>query len=476
MLPAETIDLIYLDPPFFSNRQYEVIWGDEAEVRSFRDRWAGGIQVYIEWMRERLREIHRVLKPTGSVYLHCDPHASHYLKVMMDEVFGGQYFRNEIVWKRTTAHNSAKRFGPIHDTLLYYSKGASPVWTDPRTDYDPGYLDKYYRFHDGDGRLYWRADLCAAGVRNGRSGVPWRNLDPTAKGMHWRFTVDRLDALDAEGRIYWPQGGTGWPQYKRFRDELKGKTVPDIWDDIDRINPVGRERVGYPTQKPESLLARIITSSSRQGDIVLDPFCGCGTTLVVAHQLKRKWIGIDISPTACSLMYKRLVMNGAHPRYPLNMPTDVEALRALRPFEFQNWTIDRVTGRQANRKSGDMGIDGWTFFLHDPIQIKQSDRVGRNVIDNFETAITRAGRKRGYLIAFSFTKNAREEVARARRGGLTIELLTVRDLLERQEWVMGRMGYTDPAAQLAAMPVFDSSRHSAEELIESEVLGVGLSS
>jgi len=474
-LPAECIDLIYLDPPFFSNRQYEVIWGDEAEVRSFRDRWAGGIQVYIEWMRERLREIHRVLKPTGSVYLHCDPHASHYLKVMMDEVFGGRNFRNEIVWKRTSAHSSAKRYGPVHDIILFYSRGESPEWNPQFAPHGAAYLASHYKNRDSTGRQFTLSDLTASGVRNGSSGQPWRGFEPALKGNHWKFTIEGLERLDAEGRLYWPSKG-GWPRYRRFLDEGKGTPLQDVWTDLDPVNAKARERVGYPTQKPQSLLARIITSSSREGDVVLDPFCGCGTTLVVADQLKRHWIGIDISPTACSLMYKRLVLNGAHPRYPLNMPTDVEALKALRPFEFQNWIIDRVTGRQANRKSGDMGIDGWTFFLHDPIQIKQSERVGRNVIDNFETAITRAGRTRGYLIAFSFTKNAREEVARARRSGLTIELLTVRDLLERQEWVMGRMGYTDPAAQLAAMPVFDSSRHSAEELIESEVSGAGLSS
>ncbi|MGH7778100.1 MAG: DNA methyltransferase, partial [Candidatus Dormibacterales bacterium] len=197
VLVPDSVDLAYLDPPFFSNRQYEVIWGDEAEVRSFEDRWAGGIQVYIEWMRERLMEIRRVLKPTGSIYLHCDPHASHYLKVMMDDVFGASNFRNEIIWKRTTAHSSAKRYGPVHDTLLYYSKTDRVIWNDLRIDYDPAYLAKYYRFDDGDGRLYWRDNLCAAGVRHGQSGMPWRSLDVAAKGMHWKFTVERLDQLDA---------------------------------------------------------------------------------------------------------------------------------------------------------------------------------------------------------------------------------------------------------------------------------------
>jgi site-specific DNA-methyltransferase (adenine-specific) len=207
---------------------------------------------YLTMMAPRLRELHRVLKPTGSLYLHCDPAASHYLKVILDAIFGGSNFRNEIVWKRTTAHSSAKKYAPVHDTLLYYVKTPSAVWNAPRTDYAQEYLDKYYRFDDGDGRLYWRNSLTAAGVRKGSSGLPWRGIDVAATGQHWKFTRERLDQLDAEGRIYWPPNG-GFPQIKRYRDELKGKAVPDIWDDIDRINPVSSERLGYPTQKPEAL-------------------------------------------------------------------------------------------------------------------------------------------------------------------------------------------------------------------------------
>ena len=430
-LPSESVDLIYLDPPFFSNRVYEVIWGDEAEVRSFEDRWDGGMQHYVGWMRERVVELRRVLKQSGSLYLHCDPHASHYLKTMLDEVFGMGAFRSEVIWKRTSAHSSAKRWGPIHDVLLYYAAG-NPTWNAPRTGYTDEYLNKYYRFDDGDGRLYWRADLCAAGVRNGESGKPWRGFDVTAKGMHWKFTVGRLDELDAEGRIYWAKGGTGWPQYKRYREELKGKAVGDIWDDIDRINPVGRERLGYPTQKPEALLRRIIEASSNSGDVVLDPFCGCGTTVTVAERLQRRWIGIDISPTAVNLMRRRLLKdtNGNCQPSVEGMPTTVDALRALKPFEFQNWVIAKVWGTSAPRKSGDMGIDGYSFMVHEPIQVKQSEKVGRNVVDNFETAMRRAGKTTGYIIAFSFTKDAKEEVARAKwHDKLDIRLHSVQSLL-----------------------------------------------
>jgi DNA modification methylase len=432
--PAECIDLIYLDPPFFSNRHYEVIWGDEAEVRSFEDRWAGGIRHYIDWMEPRLRLMQKVLKPEGSIYLHCDPSASHYLKVLMDEIFGPRNFRNEVIWKRTTAHSSAKRWGPVHDTILYYGNGKPPIWNAPREDYDPGYLDRYYKFDDGDGRLHWRADLCASGVREGRSGMPWRGIDPSDKGMHWKFTIDRLEELDAEGRIYWPPRGT-MPQYKRYRDELKGKAVSDIWAEIDRINPVGGERLGYPTQKPEALLERIVRASSDEGDVVLDPFCGCGTTIAVAQRLKREWIGIDISPTAVNLMKRRMSKLGASARTE-GLPTTDADLKALKPFEFQNWVIQRVLGTHSPRKSGDMGIDGYSFFEQLPIQVKQSERVGRNVVDNFETAVERSGKHMGYIVAFSFTKGAYEEVARAKaQGKVAIVLVKVEDLIRVGELI-----------------------------------------
>jgi adenine specific DNA methylase Mod len=214
-LPTESVDLIYLDPPFFSNRVYEVIWGDEAEVRSFEDRWEGGIQHYIGWMRERAVEMHRVLKSTGSLYLHCDPHASHYLKVLLDELFGSTMFRNEIVWKRTGAHSSAKRYGPVHDTLLYYGRSPRITWNEVRMEYDDDYVRRYYKYDDGDGRLYWRNSLTAAGVRKGSSGEPWRGIDISATGQHWKFTTETLDALDEAGKIYWPPGGRHFPQIKR---------------------------------------------------------------------------------------------------------------------------------------------------------------------------------------------------------------------------------------------------------------------
>jgi DNA modification methylase len=469
--PDACVDLIYLDPPFFSNRVYEVIWGDEAEVRSFEDRWAGGIQNYIDWMEERASELHRVLKPTGSLFLHCDPHASHYLKVMLDRVFGMSKFRNDIIWKRTNAHSSAKKFAPVHDTILYYAKGNNPVWNSPRTEYTDEYLDKYYRFDDGDGRLYWRADLTASGVRNGESGKPWRGFDPGLKGRHWKFAASALDELDRQGRIYFATGGQGWPQYKRYRDELKGKSVADIWDDIDRINPVGSERLGYPTQKPIALLQRIIEVASNEGDIVLDPFCGCGTTIEAAERLRRRWIGIDISATAMEVMRRRLLKIGCQPAIE-KQPDTIESLKELRPFEFQNWIITQVNGTQSPRKVGDMGIDGFWFFTREPIQVKQSEHVGRNVVDNFETALRRANEKAGYIIAFSFTKGAVEEVARAKQDGLDIRLIKVAEVLLRTKRASNFSRKFGPQPDENNLPLPEprkaSEMRSAAELLESE--------
>ncbi len=394
--PADCIDLIYLDPPFFSNKQYEVIWGDEAEVRSFEDRWEGGIQVYIAWMRERVMELHRILKPTGSLYLHCDWHASHYLKVMMDDIFGRENFLNNVVWCYGLGGSSSRYWPRKHDDILWYCKKR----------------DAHY------------------------------------------FEAAQVPATS-----------------NRMKGEMK--KAPDYWD-IPTINNMAKERLGYPTQKPEELLMRIVESSSRKSEIVLDPFAGCGTAIVVAQQLGRQWIGIDISPTAVGLMKRRMEKVGAAGFRLVGMPVSEEQLRALKPFEFQNWVIQRFNGTHSPRKSGDMGIDGYSFFEHLPIQVKQSQSVGRNVVDNFETAVERGGKEKGYIVAFSFTRGAHEEAAAAKaRKGIDILLVSVADLLiDATDLVTpesGQLFGEDVPLPKAAPP---EARPSAEELIASDK-GVG---
>lgn len=353
-IAKESVDLIYADPPFFTNRKYEVIWGDEGEVRSFEDRWEGGIEVYAAWMTERLRACHRVLKPTGSMYLHCDWHASHHLRLALDTVFGRENFLNNIVWLYGLGGSSPRYWPRKHDDILWYSKQP----------------DKHY------------------------------------------FNAPMTPAKSV-----------------RMRGQMK--KVVDYWD-IPSINNMAKERVGYPTQKPEALLERIVQSSSRKQDTILDPFCGCGTALVVAERLGRRWIGIDVSPTATRVIKTRLGAAGSKEVEMISLPTTVAEIRALEPFEFQNWVVrDRFNGVVGPR-GGDKGIDGYSFMVHDPIQVKQSDGVGRNVVDNFHAAIRRAGKKKGWLVALGFGKGAHEEAARVKREDkIEIVLLTVEELLSK---------------------------------------------
>jgi len=433
-LPAASVDLAYLDPPFFSNRRYEVIWGDEAEVRSFEDRWAGGIQVYIEWMRERLIEVYRVLRPTGSLYLHCDPSASHYLRVMLDDVFGRSNFRSEIIWKRSSAHSDTKQgrrqHGRIHDVILFYSKGSTWTWNPVYQPYDPAYVGKFYRHVEPETRRrYTLSDITAPGGADPAKRNPHYEFMGVTR--YWRYSRDTMERLAAEGRIVQSARGKV-PRQKRYLDEMPGVPLQDLWTDIQPVSAQGTERMGFPTQKPVALLKRILETSTNPGDIVLDAFCGCGTTLVAAESTKRprRWIGIDISPTAVELMRRRLEAMNVTAKL-VGMPDSEAMLRTLKPFEFQNWIIQKLGGTHAPRKSGDLGVDGYWFFTHDPIQVKQSDSVGRNVVDNFEAAIERNGKRKGYIVGFDFTRGAAEEVARVKRTReIEIVLMPVRDILD----------------------------------------------
>lgn len=471
-MPSDSVDLIYLDPPFFSSRVYEVIWGDEAEVRSFEDRWDGGVMHYVLWMRDRVRLLHRVLKPTGTLYLHCDPHASHYLKVMLDDLFGITNFRNEIIWKRTGAKGLASaRMPNNHDTILSYSKSKTPTWN-PEVLFQPYDMDgldekteEKYNLADPDGRRYQLTSLI--NPNHDRPNLTYEFLGVTRV---WRWTKDRMEAAYASGRVVQTAPGR-IPRMKRYLDEQRGKPIGDTWTDVQPLNSRARERLGYPTQKPEALLRRIIEASSNPGDVVLDPFCGCGTTISVAQQTGRRWIGIDVSLTAINIIRARLsrIPGADRARY-VGLPEDPQSLYELRPFEFQNWVIRRFFGTHSPRKSNDMGIDGYSFLVGNPIQVKRSYDVGRNVVDNFETAMRRGGHDTGYIVGFSFTRNAREEVARARvQDDLDIRLITVEQLLDEMrlpDRIPELATVSDlplpPARGIDALP-------SAEELIASDL-------
>jgi DNA modification methylase len=382
-IPDDTIDLIYADPPFFSNKDYEVIFDDGAEIRSFQDRWKGGIYHYIGWMKERCVEIQRILKPTGSFYLHCDWHAGHYLKVMLDEIFGMNNFQNEIIWFYKTGGASKKRFSRKHDTIYFYSKNDNYNFNLQK---ERSYMMHKYGFKKSD------------------------------------FAIDEKNGL----------------QYSIV-------FLKDVWE-IPSIGSATRERLGYPTQKPEKLLERIVKASSNEGDIVFDPFCGCGTTLAVAHKLNRQWIGIDVSPTACKLIKRRLENVKCSDVEIFGMPLSIKELHTLDPFEFQNWIVGSMGGTVNKRKTGDKGIDGWTYMNREPIQIKQSEHVGRKVVDEFVNALNRhyktakiasteRGEKsfimKGKIVAFNFTKGVYEEIARLKReDNIDIEVLTVEEVLK----------------------------------------------
>ncbi len=302
--------------------EYPAAW---AVIDWSRMTYGDDMGAFLCFMGVRLMEMRRVLRPDGSIYLHCDPTASHYLKTLMDAIFGRKQFRNEIAWQRTNAHNSARRYGPVHDMLLFYSNSDAYHWSDPRLEYSEEYIERHYRHTDPDtGRRFQRVDLTGSGTRNGESGLPWQGVNPTAVGRHWALpgavltkhdinagTVQqKLDALNAAGAIYWPEKSSGKPRLKRYADELAGLAIPDVWTDINPISAHAIERMGYPTQKPLALYDRIIKASSNAGDVVLDPFCGCATTPIAAERLGRQWVGMDIWEGAHEIVIKRLGQEG----------------------------------------------------------------------------------------------------------------------------------------------------------------------
>ena len=413
---TDGVRLCYIDPPFATRREFV---GSRNE-RAYEDRVAGA--EFVEFLRRRLILIHQLLSSDGSLYVHLDMRKAHYIKVLLDELFGEHNFRNEIVWKRTVGtHGSAKRYVVVHDVLLYYTKSADPVWTDVREDYAQEYLDKYYRFDDGDGRLYWRADLTGAGVSGGETGQPWRGFNPTKKGRHWSVPPKVLDQLDAEGRIYWPPGGTGWPQFKRYRDELKGKPASDVWVDIDRMNSVATERTGFPTQKPEALMTRVIEASSRPGDLVLDCFAGSGSTLAAAEKAPsgpRRWIGVDSSKFAIYTTQARLLRN-AGKRSPANAFThfnaglyDYAALRDLPWPAYKEFVLQLFQCRAKAETVGGVTFDG---FMGDHrvlvynFKEHPEAKIGRSFVEDLAAVLGERLGARCFIIAPAVTVEPYED-------------------------------------------------------------------
>ena len=461
-LPDKCVDLIYIDPPFNSNRNYEVFWGETKEKRAFEDRHAS-TAAYIDFMRPRCVELARVLKKTGSFYYHCDWHASHYVKIMLDQVFGENNFINEVVWKRQTSHNDAKQgskhYGRLHDVLLFYCGGDEDyIWNQQYLPLDESYIESHYSQVDEKGRRFQWGDLRAPGGAAPSKGNPHYKV--LGVDGYWRYTQEKMEEFIREGRVAIPAGGEV-PRYKRFLDESKGLPVGSVWDDINPINSQAKESLGYPTQKPLPLLERIIQTSSNENDIVLDAFCGCGTALVAAQKLKRQWIGIDVSPTACRVMAKRLrdvcglpedealwkVGRGFVVR---DLPWSEEKLRAIPPFEFENWAVIALGGIPNKTQVGDHGIDGRIYpvsaaperrgkakgefdftDLWYPIQVKQRDKAGSPDIRDFEGVMTTHDRTKGFFISFDYSDDALKEIDHFfRTTGKVVVPLTVREILD----------------------------------------------
>lgn len=536
----ESVDLIYLDPPFNSNADYNVLFAEHdgtpahAQFKAFEDTWTwdteaaanfqdavqnGGEEVakamtafrtflgtsdmlaYLSNMAPCLVELRRVLKPTGSIYLHCDPTASHYLKLLTDAVFGPGNFRSEIIWRRTGAHNKANRYAPIHDVILLASKTQQMKWNLPKRPYMRQHVEENF-VQEGQ---RWRTDyygnvLTGSGTRNGESGKPWRGINPTEKGRHWAIpgklieevkeetgkdlsslgTLAKLERLYELGYVKITEG-QAWPEYSHYIDPARGQSVSDIWafqpytqglvfgtdegidEDVRWLSTRDQERLGYPTQKPEGLLQRIIEASSNEGDVVLDPFCGCGTTIAVAQRLNRRWIGIDITHLAINLIKVRLrdaFGVKAEETYqvigePVSVP-DAKQLAKDDPFQFQCWALGLVGARPVQVKRGaDKGIDGRLFFHDGPEkddtkQVVISVKGGKNVtvkdLRDLVGVVNREKAAIGVLITMTPpTKPMKTEAAAAGfynspacTSHPRLQILTIKDLLAGRKTNMPR--------------------------------------
>ena len=494
-VPDESVDLIYLDPPFNSNASYNVLFkersGEEspAQIKAFTDTWEwtqesertfeqeiitnpttppnvkdmitafqqfigrNAMMAYLVMMTPRLVELRRVLKPTGSIYLHCDPTASHYLKLLMDAVFGNQNFRNEIVWKRADSKGDtgqgAKHFGRVNDTILFYTKTSSSVFQPQYGPLDPDYVDRFYRYTDPDGRRYKLDNMLGPG------GAAKGNPEYEVMGVtrHWRYSKVRMQGLIDEGRVVQTNPGTV-PMYKRYLDESRGTPVSTNWSDISFVRGWSKERLGYPTQKPQALLERIIEASSNEGDVVLDPFCGCGTAVAAAEKLKRQWIGVDVTHLAVALMKNRLktgfnIVPGKDYDV-VGEPADVGSARALAEqdrYQFQFWAMSLLEAfpREESKRGADRGIDGVLHFLDGPrnsprkavVQVK-SGKVSSPLIRDLKGTVDREKAALGLFITLEDpTRDMRAEAVSAgfyhsetwQRDYPKIQIRTIHDLL-----------------------------------------------
>lgn len=489
-LPGDHVDLIYLDPPFNSNAGYNQLFkspdgsGSTAQIEAFNDTWHWGdtaedayqavrrspnaaaaqmlsamrgflgendMMAYLAMMAVRLIELHRVLKPTGSLYLHCDPTASHYLKILLDGIFGAENFKNEITWKRTSAHSDGGKYGRNTDIVLFFAKSKQWTWNQVFSSYDEKYVEGF-RNLDPDGRRWTDADATAKGLSGG-------GYDYEYKGIRslWRYPLKTMEKLDAENRLHFTKNGG--IRLKRYLDEAKGLPVQALWDDIPPLNSQSQERLGYPTQKPVALLERILSASSNPGDVVLDPFCGCGTTVHAAEKLGRKWIGIDVTHLAIGLIEKRL--RDAFPNVQFTthgVPQDIHAARDLAGrgrdngnyyFEFEKWALSLIDAQPGNlsKKGADKGIDGNLWFGKTGraiISVKAGENIGVGMVRDLRGVIEREKADLGVLLTLNPPKSTMTaEAAAAGQFAMDgfspvprLQIVTIEDAMRLRERVV----------------------------------------
>jgi DNA modification methylase len=499
-MPSGCVDLIYLDPPFNSQRSYNLIYkqmtglpvpeqeeafcdawemdpekeemarrmpivlrqydADESLV-AFWNAWINALRstqprmlAYLVYMTYRLYEMRRILKPTGSIYLHCDPTASHYIKVIMDGVFGHQNFRNEIIWKGTTAHSdTTSGFSHETDTILCYVKSRSAKWHPQYRQHSEKYLKSHYRHKDKSGRIY-RLDNIIRSQSMGSRPNPTYDYNRFTPPSGWRVVRDKLEEIDRAGRLYWSK--TGVPYLVRYLDEQKGEIVGNVWDDIAPVNSMSKERLGYPTQKPVPLLERIVRASSEPGGVVFDPFCGCGTTIYAAHQAGRRWIGCDIA-----ILSVRMVRDVLRKRYGLvegrdykvaGVPTSVDGARELfshDPHQFQHWAVELAGGFCTQARSGDKGVDGRIYFETENglrnmvLSVKGGKLTPAYVRELIGTVSTPGGGSLGGFICLDEPTDGMTKAAKAHgtwsydgRDYPRIQIRTISDLLQKRGFDM----------------------------------------
>lgn len=501
-IPDASVDLIYLDPPFNSNRSYNILFKDEsgkeseAQLTAFEDTWywneaaertfnelvteapaevgkmiaalrqfigTNQMMAYLVMMAARLVELHRVLKPTGSLYLHCDPTASHYLKVVLDTIFDPRNFRNEIVWQRTNVHSDAKRWSPVGDTILYYCKGPKCTWNAQYQPHSEDHLASKYTGIDEDGRRYTLSDMTSP---NPRPNMMYEWMGHVSPPNGWRYSKETMAQLHEEGRIWYPPSKDKRPRLKRYLDEMPGTLVGSVWTDINPINSQAQERLGYPTQKPLALLERIVSASSNPGDVVLDPFAGCGTTVAAAQKLGRRWIGIDITHLSIALLKYRLQAMFPDIKFVVRgEPEDVGAARQLAHddrYQFQWWALSLIRakplggqeGSKTGKKGADKGIDGVITFVDEKGRPKQalvqvkSGKVSSKDIRDLVGTVGREDAAIGVFITLEEpTSEMRKEAVSAgfyhspvwNQDYPRIQILTIHDLLHGADVKMPRL-------------------------------------